>query len=77
MENPIRYLTPEQEERGLRLVRRCDAFSLLWDALDFFERNQDETGEDDLENAREELRTLCESAENNLWLFKRKHGIPD
>jgi len=34
-----------------------------------------EHGEQDLENARAELRILQETARTSLSLFKRKHGI--
>ncbi len=71
-------LTPEQEHTGWLIVRRCDAFDLLQEALDRFERDYPgEYGVQDIENARDELRILRESAESSLWLLKQRYGITE
>ena len=78
MENSsIRHLTPEQEHTGFLLVRRCDALDVLQMALDAFEEHEEAWADQDMENARDELRILQETAEGNLWLFKQRHNIPE
>jgi hypothetical protein len=64
-------LSTEEHERGLRLVRRCDAFT---HALLAVEGNT-LLNERDKENAITELRSLSESAETALMRWQRDHGI--
>jgi len=64
-------LSPEEEAKGLRLIRTTDAFNLMRMAL---KGNIILDGEDK-QNALNELRHLEEDAENALRLWQRKHGI--
>ncbi len=73
----IPELTAEEQRAGWHLVRHCDALDVLEMALDAFERDQDEYSERDIENARDELRILRESASTQLLWFKRLHGFPE
>ncbi len=71
-------LTPEQERTAWQILRRCDAYDLLWDALDAYERDYpDARGSQDVENARDALHILREGAETARWAFKQRHGIPE
>ena len=73
MTEPTRELTPEEHERGKRLMRSCDALTLLEDVLDHAYIPNLE----DKENARKELERLSEEAHNRFLEFKREHGIPE
>ena len=71
-------LTPEQEATGLRLLRRLDAISLIrWTFEEAVARGVLGDGDEDVGDARDELRVLEESADSELWAFKQRHGIPD
>jgi hypothetical protein len=63
MQDTFLELSPEEQRQGWRLVRTCDAYELLGLALeDALARGTMEHGEQDVENARAELRILQEDA---------------
>jgi hypothetical protein len=68
------------EFEGWQLVRRCDAYALLGEALEAFgpiAERQELYGEQDIANAREELRDLRGSAYAAWREFRRAHGFPE
>jgi hypothetical protein len=64
MTEQSRELTPEEQQRGERIMRRCDAFSLLRVVLDDAASGIPNTAM--LENASDELRILEMDASNAL-----------
>ena len=72
-EKKITELSPEEEARDWRLVRRCDAFDTMRRAVD---------GDlilegPDKENALAELRHLQEDADNALKRRRRELGLAE
>jgi hypothetical protein len=76
MTEPTGELTPQERERGLQILRRCDAYSLLDEVLEEAAARGDIPHTEILENARAELLTLREDASHQLTRFRWEHGIP-
>jgi hypothetical protein len=76
MTEPRGELTPQARERGLQILRRCDAYSLLDRVLEEAATRGDIPNTEILENARTELLSLTEDASYQLTRFRREHGIP-
>jgi hypothetical protein len=76
MTEPRGELTPQERARGVRLIRRCDAYSLLGEVLEEAAARGDIPNTEILENARAELLALREDASHQLTRFRREHGIP-
>ncbi len=70
-------LSEEEAAHAYRLLRTCDAFGLARWALEEAAAHGEIPNEDDLQNARAELRIQLEEAETALMQFKRRHGIPE
>ncbi len=67
---------PEQVEAYM-VIREADAIGLInWAFEEAVERG-DLTNDNDIENARAELRSLKEAAEIRLGYFRRRAGLED
>ena len=76
-ENTAPEMSLEEEREGLRLLRTCDAIELIDWAFEESIRRGDLGEDGEVQNARDELRILRESADWHLLQFKRKHNIPE
>jgi hypothetical protein len=76
MTEPTRELTPLERKRGLRLMRRCDAYTLMECVLDDAAKRGDIPDTEALENARAELRARYGEVREAFVQFKREHGLP-
>jgi hypothetical protein len=76
MAEPTRELTPLERKRGLRLMRRCDAYMLMECVLDDAAERGEVPNTAMLEDARAELRARYEEVREVFVQFKRERGLP-
>ncbi len=67
---------PEQVEAYM-VIREADAIGLINRAFEEAVERGDLTNDNDIENARAELRSLKEAAEIRLGYFRRRAGLED